>query len=147
MKSLSHVCFFASPWTIPWQAPLSMGFSRQKYWNVLLFPYPGDLPDPVINPGSPALQADSLLSKEPGKPKIYTIDTSYNNHNKYRGFFVAYISILEQCMMESCRIEKWDIIPALLVLYSLIIVLVYHFFLTNLVMGDWYKSLGIIKLI
>ena len=98
--------FLCKPMDYTLQAPLSMGFSRQKYWNVLLFPYPGDLPDPVINPGSPALQADSLLSKEPGKPKIYTIDTSYNNHNKYRGFFVAYISILEQCMMESCRIEK-----------------------------------------
>ena len=146
MKPLSHVCFFASPWTIPWQAPLSMGFSRQKYWNVLPFPSPGDLPNPVINPGSSALQADSLLSKELGNPKIYTIHTSYNNHNKYR-VFIAYIPILEQCVMESCRIEKWDIICTLLVLYSLIIVLVYHFFLTNLAMGDWHKSLDIIKLI
>ena len=46
-----------------------MGFSRQGYWNGLPFPFPGDLPDPGIKPGSPALQADSLLSEPPGKPK------------------------------------------------------------------------------
>jgi len=41
------------------QAPLSMEFSRQKYWSGLPFPSPGDLPDPEIKPRSPALQADS----------------------------------------------------------------------------------------
>ena len=45
------------------QAPLSMEFSRQEYWSGLPFPTPGDLPDPGIEPGSPALQADSLLSE------------------------------------------------------------------------------------
>ena len=45
------------------QAPLSMGFSRQEYWSGLLCPSPGDLPDPGINPRSPTLRADSLLSK------------------------------------------------------------------------------------
>ena len=55
-------------WTVARQAPLSMGFSRQEYWNGLLFPSPGDLPDPGIELGSPALQADSLLSEPPGKP-------------------------------------------------------------------------------
>ena len=49
------------------QAPLSMGFSRQGYWNGLPFPFPGDLPDPGIKPGSPALQADSLPTELPGK--------------------------------------------------------------------------------
>ena len=44
-----------------------MGFSRQEYWNGLPFPSPGDLPDPGIEPGSPALQADSLPSEAPGK--------------------------------------------------------------------------------
>ena len=51
------------PWTIACQAPLSMEFSRQEYWSRLPFPSPGDLSDPEIKPGSPALQADSLLSK------------------------------------------------------------------------------------
>ena len=47
-----------------------MGFSRQEYWSRLLFPSPGDLPDPGIELGSPALQADCLLSEPPGKPRI-----------------------------------------------------------------------------
>ena len=46
-----------------YQAPLSMGFSRHEYWSGLPFPSPGDLPDPVIEPGSPALQADALPSE------------------------------------------------------------------------------------
>ena len=49
-----------TPWTVACQAPLSMGFSRQEYGSGLLFPSPGDLPDPGIKPGSPALQTDSL---------------------------------------------------------------------------------------
>ena len=50
-------------WTIARQAPLSMGFSRQEYWSGLPFPSPKDLPDPGIEPRSPALQADSLLTE------------------------------------------------------------------------------------
>ena len=53
-------------WTVAYQAPLSMGFSRQEYWSGLPFPSPGDLPDPGIEPRSPALQADSLPSDPPG---------------------------------------------------------------------------------
>ena len=59
VKSLSHVQLFATPWTVTLQAPLSKGFSRQEYWSGLPFPSPGDLLDPGIKPGSPALQADS----------------------------------------------------------------------------------------
>ena len=55
VKSLSHVQIFATPWTVAYQAPPSMGFSRQEYWNGLPFPSPGDLSDPGIEPGSPAL--------------------------------------------------------------------------------------------
>ena len=59
-------------WKIPvaHQAPLSMGFPRQEYWSGLLFLSPGDLPDPGIQPRSPALQADSLPSEPPEKPVI-----------------------------------------------------------------------------
>ena len=57
----------ATPWTIALQAPLSMGFSRQQYWSGLPFPSPGDLPNPGIEPRSPALQADSLLTELQGK--------------------------------------------------------------------------------
>ena len=56
------------PWTVACQAPLSMGFSRWEYWNGLPFPSPEDLPNPGIKPGSPALQADSLLTELWGKP-------------------------------------------------------------------------------
>ena len=59
-----------TPWTVAHQAPLSMGFSRQEYWSGLLFPSPGNLPDPGIEPGSPALQADSLLTGPPGKTSL-----------------------------------------------------------------------------
>ena len=46
-----------------------MGFSKQEYWSGLPFPCPGDLPDPGIEPRSPALQADTLTSEPPGKPQ------------------------------------------------------------------------------
>ena len=68
MKSLSHVCLFATPWTVAYRAPSSTGFSRQEYWSGLPFPSPEDLPNPGIKPGSPALQTDVLLSEPPGKP-------------------------------------------------------------------------------
>ena len=68
MKPLSRVRLFATPWTVAYQAPLSMGFSRQEYWSGVPFPSPGDLPDPGIKPGSPAFQADALISEPPGKP-------------------------------------------------------------------------------
>ena len=61
-------------WTVACQAPLSMGFSRQQYWSGLPFPPPGDLPDPGIEPGSPALEADALTSEPPGKPRLFKYD-------------------------------------------------------------------------
>ena len=68
VKSLSRVRLFATPWTVAYQAPPSMGFSRQEYWSGVPFPSPGDLPDPGIKPRSPALEADALNSEPPGKP-------------------------------------------------------------------------------
>ena len=68
VKSLSPVQLFAVPWTVVYQASLSMGFSRQEYWSGLPFLSPGDLPDPGIEPRSPALQADALPSEPPRKP-------------------------------------------------------------------------------
>ena len=53
----------ATSWTVTHQAPLFMGFSRQEYWSGLPFHSPGDLSDPGIEPGSPALQADDLLTE------------------------------------------------------------------------------------
>ena len=65
----------ATPWTAAYQAPLSLGFSRQEYWSGVPFPYPGDLPDPRIKPQSPALQADSLLTELRGSAEIFLIPT------------------------------------------------------------------------
>ena len=53
---------FVTQWTAACQAPLSMGFSRKEYWSGVPFPYPGNIPDPEIEPRSPTLQADSLPS-------------------------------------------------------------------------------------
>ena len=67
VKLLSYVRLFVTPWTVAFQAPPSMGFSRQEYLNGLPFPFPGDLPNPGIEAGSPSLQADSLPSEPPSK--------------------------------------------------------------------------------
>ena len=61
---------------VDYQAPPSLGFSRQEYWSGLPFPSPRDLPDPGIEPGSPTLQADALTSEPPGKP-IQTAHTQW----------------------------------------------------------------------
>ena len=63
MKFVSLVRLFAIPWTVAYQSPPSMEFSRQEYWSGLPFPSPGDLLDPGIEPGSPEFQADALTSE------------------------------------------------------------------------------------
>ena len=68
VKSFSHVRLFATPWMVTYQAPQSMGFSKQEYWSGLPFPSPGDLSNPGIEPRSPALQTDALPSEPLGKP-------------------------------------------------------------------------------
>ena len=64
---LSRVRLFATPWTVAYQVPPSMGFSRQAYWSGFPFSSPGDLPDPGIEASSPALQVDALPSEPPVK--------------------------------------------------------------------------------
>ena len=72
VKLLSHVWLFVTPWTVAYQAPPSMRFSRQECWSGLPFPSSGDLPDPGIEPRSPAFQADSLPTELWGKPVFLT---------------------------------------------------------------------------
>ena len=79
MKLLSHVRLFATPWTVAYQAPPSIGFSRQEYWSGVPFPSPGDVPDPGIEPGASELQADALPSEPPGSP-----NSTYTKQLKYR---------------------------------------------------------------
>ena len=71
---LSQVRFFETLWTVAWQAPLSVGFSRQEYWSQLPFPPPGDLPDSgikLVPPAFPAFQVDSLPTEPPGKSHVF----------------------------------------------------------------------------
>ena len=72
LSRFSHVRLCAALWTAAHQAPLSMGFSRQEYSSGLLYPSPGDLPDPGIEPmipASPALRVASLATEPPGKSR------------------------------------------------------------------------------
>ena len=70
VESLSRVRLFATPWTVSYQAPPSVGFSRQEYWSGMPFPSPGHLPSPGIEPRSPALQAYALPFEPPEKPVV-----------------------------------------------------------------------------
>ena len=73
---LSPVSLFATPWTVACQAPLSMEFSRQEFWNGLPFPAPGDLPNSGIEPVSPVSPSSTdgfFTTAPPGKTnKVYT---------------------------------------------------------------------------
>ena len=71
VELFSHVHLFVTPWTIAHQAPVSMGFPQQEYWSGLPVPSPGDLPDSVIEPASPAL-AGGFFTIQPhqGSPVI-----------------------------------------------------------------------------
>ena len=93
MKTLSCVQIFATLWTVAYQTPPFMGFSKQEYWSGLPFPSPGDLPNPGVEPRSPTLQADALPSEALGK--------SYSERNRMlnrklpntqnRGFYNMYL--------------------------------------------------------
>ena len=69
VKLLSHVQLFGNAYTVAYQTPPSMGFSRQEYWSGWPCPSPGDLSDPGIEPGSLALQADALRLSLHGSPR------------------------------------------------------------------------------
>ena len=88
--SHSVVSDSATPWTVAHQAPPSVGFARQEYWSGLPFPSPGDLPDPGIEPRSPALQADALPSDPPGEPQSLGLPnplSSYSSSHPQGGLF------------------------------------------------------------
>ena len=78
MEVLVAQSLFMTPWALAYQAPLSMEFSRPEYWSGLPFPPPGDFPTLGIEPGSPAVQADSLQSEPPGKPRHKLNPSSYH---------------------------------------------------------------------
>ena len=79
-----------TPWTVAHQTPLSMEFSRQEYWSGWPFPSPGDLPDPGIKPSYPTLQADSLLTEPPGKPRQSIKEGIKRQWGKQARFYLEY---------------------------------------------------------
>ena len=90
MLSHSVVSDSLISWTVACQVPLSMGFSRQEYWSGLPFPTLGDFPHPGMEPGSPALQADSSPSEPPGKPiSIYLSIYMYSSLSIYIHSFLS----------------------------------------------------------
>ena len=78
--SLSRVQLSGTSWTLARQAPLSMGFFRPEYWSGLPFPSPGDLPNPGIEPESPALQVDSLSSESPAVKNLPAMQKTQEMH-------------------------------------------------------------------
>ena len=83
---LSRDCLFVTSMTVACQAPLSMGLSRQEYWSGLPLPSSGDLRNPGIEPWSPALQTDPLLSEPPGKPSPFASDAFFPWHVSHLPF-------------------------------------------------------------
>ena len=84
LSCFSCVQLSVTLWTVAHHAPLSVGFSRQEYWSVLPFPYPGDLSDPGIepvSPATPALQMHYLTTESPRKPNpsIQIVKTNISN--------------------------------------------------------------------
>ena len=87
---LSRVRLFSTPWTVAFQAPLSLGFPRPEYWSGLPFPSPGDLPNTGIEPTSPTFQADALPSEPPGKLRYaYIPSLSRRRKNSVRGKVIS----------------------------------------------------------
>ena len=86
---VTQLCPPVTPWAVAYHAPLSMEFSRQEYWSGLPFPSPGDLPDPGIEPGSPALHAGALPSEPPGKPPPRMVPLFFNHPEPLNPIFPA----------------------------------------------------------
>ena len=108
VKSLSRVPPLATPRTAAYQAPPSMGFSRQDYWSGLPFPSPGNLPDPGIEPWSPAVEADALTSEPPGET-MTNLDSVLKNRDIT---LLTKVSIVKAMVFPVVmyRCESWTII-------------------------------------
>ena len=124
LSYFSRVLLFGTLWTVALQAPLSMGFPRQKYWSGLPFPPPGDLPDPGIKHGSPALQADSSLSEPPWEDRFKASSLVNYPHDFWKIFHPLHPSIhpiihlFSQKLTLHADITRWPI-PKSDWLYSL----------------------------
>ena len=108
----------ATPWIPAQQAPLSISFSRQGYWSGSPFPSPGDPPNPGIEPGCPALKADSLLTELQEKPwaSMWILINSTVlcvSRFGYVQLFVTVFTVACQALlsMGSSRQEYWSGLP------------------------------------
>ena len=96
---------FATLWTVAHQAPLSMGFPRQEYWIGLPFPSPGDLPDPGIEPTSPALAGRFFTTEPPGKaleeyyPQMRTTGINRHPQSCLLVYFVSFLKLIPMCFL------------------------------------------------
>ena len=106
VKSLSHVQLFATPWTVAYHAPPSMGFSRQEYWSRLPFPSPEDFPDPGIDPGSSALQADALPSELPRKNQQQKLPNRFFKSLSTE-YYICLSAVLKMHTISSSNILKF----------------------------------------
>ena len=86
LSHFSRVWLCLILWTAAHQALLSLGFSRQEYWSGLPFPLPGDLLNPGFEPGSPALQGDSLPSEPPVSPRGFALCSVTANPSKRKSW-------------------------------------------------------------
>ena len=93
-----------TPWTAAHQAPVSMSFSRQGYWSGLPFPSAGNLPNPGIEPRSPVLQEDSLLTELQGKPNVRQVPNfifsipMINNSSTLEGSSLSSLYMISDCV-------------------------------------------------
>ena len=101
---LSHVRFFVNPWIVSSQAPLSVGFSRQEHWRGLPFPSPGDLPDPGVEPASPALAGRFFTTVLTGKPIRHTHGIQYIVIRVYPIYPTVMVlsRIRKKCLLKVC---------------------------------------------
>ena len=110
-QSLSHVRLFATPWTAAHQAPLSMGFSRQQYWNGWPCPPPGDLPDPGIEPTSPTFGQIFYHLSHQGNPTTKEVQEIYlsSNNPKVLSLPLPYIhpSMISQVKTPTLTLHSW----------------------------------------
>ena len=90
-------CGTQTPWTVARQAPLSMEFSRQEYWNGLPFPTPGDLPNPGIEHVCPALQAGSLSLCH-----VWSLHTTFDPNQKARKSYTCQHMCTQYCCCCCC---------------------------------------------
>ena len=119
---LHCIQLFVTPWTVAWQVPLSMGFSRHEYWRGLPCPSPGDLPNPGIK--SRDLhhlhwQSGSLTLAPPGKPWHCSIHYCIKRKEKRKSsLYATYIPVVSQCECKCGRTMSTPLVEDCTALFS-----------------------------